>query len=169
MHAATPIRPSSDDPDAFIRPAVQSVESILAAANAPGATIKRVVYVSSVSAVIDSGRPSGPPDTWTDRDWNETDVTAVKEKGPSASPFEKYQASKTLAERKAWVMYREEKEKGTGRWDLVTLCPPWVFGPFLGEVTPEGLNYSVGSWYRAVVLETLPLPPPFNVYVDSLP
>ena len=62
----------------------------------------------------------------------------------------------------------EEKEKGTGRWDLVTLCPPWVFGPFLGEVTPEGLNYSVGSWYRAVVLETLPLPPPFNVYVGSL-
>ncbi|TBU39265.1 NAD(P)-binding protein [Dichomitus squalens] len=163
VHAATPVRPSSDDPEAFIGPAVQSVSDILSAASAPGSTIKRVVYVSSVSAVNDPARSPELPDVLTDKDWNETDVVTVREKGKAASPFAKYQASKTLAGRKAWEVYNEGKAEGTIGWDLVTLCPPWVFGPYLGEATPEGLNYSVGAWYRTVVQETLPLPPPLNV------
>ena len=90
----------------------------------------------------------------------------VKQKGKASSFMEKYQASKTLAERKAWEMYQEGKAKGTIGWDLVTLCPPFVFGPYLGEVTLGELNYSIGMWYRVVVQETLPLPPPFDAYVD---
>ncbi|TBU34316.1 NAD(P)-binding protein [Dichomitus squalens] len=163
VHTAHPVDATTDDPEEFIGPAVQSVTGILSAASAPGSTIKRVVYVSSVSAVIDSQRIHGLPDVLTDKDWNETDVAAVKEKGTTSSGFEKYQASKTLAERKAWEGYNEEKAKGTNGWDLVTLCPPWVFGPYLGEATPEALNYSMGSWYRTVVQEALPLPAPLNV------
>ena len=165
VHAATPIRPATDDPDEFIRPAVRSVTSILDAANKPGATIKRVVFVSSVSAIMDSGRPA--PNVWTDKDWNETDVKEVKAKGRGASPIAKYQASKALAERAAWDAYTAEKGKeGGAKWDLVSLCPPWVFGHFLGDVKQEELNFSVGSWYRTAVLEEPPLPHFANVCVE---
>lgn len=169
VHAAAPIHPAIDHPDELIRPAVRSVTSILDAANKPWATVKRVIFVSSVSAITDMGRPA--PGVWTDKDWNESAVVEVLEKGPAASLRATYPASKVLAERVAWDAYnaaKAEAEGGAG-WDLVSLCPPWVFGYFLGAVEREELNFSVGTWYRTAVLEA---PPPFpglgNVYVEAL-
>ncbi len=77
----------------------------------------------------------------------------VREQGAAAPGGAKYTASKTLAERAAWDFV--EKEKAAIGWDLVTLCPPFIFGPFLHEVAkPELLNTSAQLWYFMVVKGT---------------
>ncbi|KAK7687132.1 hypothetical protein QCA50_009635 [Cerrena zonata] len=59
-------------------------------------------------------------------------------------------ASKTLAERAAWTWY--EKNKSSISWDLVTLNPPYVFGPIIHECKGvESLNTSAGLWYAMVL------------------
>ena len=63
-------------------------------------------------------------------------------------------------------MYEEGKAKGTIGWDVVTLIPPLVFGHYLGEVTPEKMNFSVGVWYRHVLQELPPVFPALDAYVD---
>ena len=145
---------------------MQSIIGILTAASAPGSTVQRVVHISSAAAVMDSARLSNLPDAWTDKDWNVSAVAAVQQKGKDSSIIEKYNASKTLAERKAWELYEEGKAKGTIGWDLVTLIPPLVFGHYLGEVTPEKMNFSVGVWYRHVLQELPPVFPALDAYVD---
>lgn len=95
----------------------------------------------------------GFPCVLTESDWNEPEVREVKEKGRAASHATKYRASKTLAEKAAWDFYREGKTKGSILWDLVTLCPPWVFGPVLGAKSPADFNFSMKTWYELVVKE----------------
>jgi len=63
----------------------------------------------------------------------------------------KYQASKTLAEKAAWDLWREHKNSLA--WDLVVLNPPYVFGPVLHDVKAvKSLNTSMLLWYNTVVL-----------------
>ncbi|RDX50525.1 NAD dependent epimerase/dehydratase [Lentinus brumalis] len=150
-HLASPVRVTATDPEELIRPALGGTTSVLRSASAPGSSVKRIVYVSSLAAVVDSRRPK--PIVYTEADWNETEPAEVKEKGSEASPAAMYRTSKTLAEQAAWDMYREGREKGTIGWDLVTLCPPWTFGPTLGATTPEDLNVSIGTWYANCIKE----------------
>ncbi|KAI0718808.1 NAD dependent epimerase/dehydratase [Cerioporus squamosus] len=150
-HLASPVRVTAKDPDELIRPALDGTTSVLRSASAPGSSVKRIVYVSSLAAVVDPSRPK--PVVFTEADWNETEPAEVKEKGVEANPAAMYRTSKTLAEKAAWDMYREGQEKGTIGWDLVTLCPPWTFGPALGATTPEDLSVSVGTWYSVCIKE----------------
>ena len=131
----------------MIKPAVEGTLSVLKAATTHGPAVKRIIVLSSTAAVINLA-PEGS--TLDETSWNEFMVADVKEKGKDASPLFKYCASKTLAERAAWEWWGERKE-GLG-WDLVVLNPPWVFGPFLHEVSgPEHLNESVATWYNGIV------------------
>ena len=145
MHVA------AEDPEEQIRPALAGTTSILHSASAPGSTVKRVILVSSLAAVLDADAPT--PVQFTETDWNDRAVTQVRENGAAAPQQAKYYASKTLAERAAWDIYREGTAKGTIGWDLVTLCPPWVFGPALGMRSPDELTTSVKKWYELAVKE----------------
>ena len=60
------------------------------------ATIKRIVVLSSTVA-ISTTKNSGK--VYTEEDWNDVAVDAVKEHGRAATGAEKYSASKTLAEK----------------------------------------------------------------------
>ena len=129
---------------------------IIQSASAPGSTVKRIVVVSSLATVVDTARPV--PVVFTEADWNETDPAQVREKGVDAPQASKYRTSKTLAERAAWNLFAEGKTKGDIGWDLVVLCPPWVFGPQLGASSPTELSTSSGKWFELVVKEEGEIP-----------
>jgi len=80
---------------------------------------------------------------------NEGDVAEVQEKGKDADAMVKYSASKRLAEKAAWEF--EKTHAHEIKWDLVTLCPPYVYGPTIHEVADaDALNTSIKDYYQAV-------------------
>ena len=106
-----------------IIPAVQGTTSILNSALKHGNTVKRVVLTSSLVAVFEWVTE---PHVFTESNWNNAAVEAVKAKGSAADPFTVYMASKTLAEKAAWEFV--DVNKSNISWDLVVLNPPWIFG-----------------------------------------
>jgi hypothetical protein len=60
-----------------------------------------VVITSSLTAVATYADPEALNHTFTDKDWNETSVKAVEEKGVEAGFVDVYSASKVLAEKGA--------------------------------------------------------------------
>lgn len=144
-HTASPFHFQAEDPQDLIDPAVKGTIGVLKSIekNAPG--VQRVVTTSSVAAVLDASKPTGT--IYTENDWNVSSVKAVEEKGKDAASFDKYRASKTLAEKAAWA--EVESQKPT--WDLVTINPPMVFGPILQQVDdPSSLNTSVAMLYKII-------------------
>jgi nucleoside-diphosphate-sugar epimerase len=77
-----------------------------------------VVLTSSAAAI----RESNVSRVFTESDWNDAAVEAVKIKGSTAG----YLASKTLAEKAAWEFVAAHKSEIS--WDLVALNPPYIFG-----------------------------------------
>ncbi|GJE86762.1 NAD dependent epimerase/dehydratase family protein [Phanerochaete sordida] len=146
-HTASPFHFKASHPSEMVDPAVAGTLSVLKSALRHGAAVRRVVVTSSVAAVL-------TPDPehvrhFSEADWNEHSVREI-EKGSAASPGDMYLASKTLAERAAWQFVAENK--GAVGFDLVTICPPYVYGPFLHEVkNPESLNTSALEFFNSVV------------------
>lgn len=101
-----------------------------------------MVVLSSFASVIDLSKDTRPSYTYTAKDWN-----PVTQEQAARDGFSGYFASKTFAERAAWEMWNEAKAKGETTWDLVTLCPPMIYGPPYHEVNKdlgvEGLNTSL--------------------------
>ncbi|KAI0076359.1 NAD-P-binding protein [Panus rudis PR-1116 ss-1] len=146
-HTASPFHYNFEDPNDYIHPAVNGTTSILESALKHGKNVKRVVVTSSVAAVFTVGLPEER--TFSEKDWNERSIKEVEEKGKQANAGDKYCASKTLAEKAAWAFV--ERNKGAIQWDLVTINPPYVFGPVIHEVPePSALNTSVDMVYRNV-------------------
>lgn len=123
VHLASPLsfKPRDNEKDVVL-PAIQGVKSVLrAAAREP--SVKRIVITSSFAAVIDIDRKEATKFTYTGKDWNPQ--TYEESIDPKTSPVLAYRGSKKFAELEAWNFI--EKEKPT--FDIVTLCPPMVFGP----------------------------------------
>jgi len=81
--------------------------------------------------------------------WNAEAITDVNEHGRSAAQPNKYRASKTLAEKAAWDFM--EKHKNIVAWDLVALCPSYVYGPTLHELpAPDKLNETMHVFSEVV-------------------
>ena len=59
--------------------------------------LQRIVITSSCSSVMST--PISKPTVFSERDWNESSIKAVRELGDKAPPMEVYRASKTLAEK----------------------------------------------------------------------
>ena len=112
-HVASPVNFKPRNPVAdIIEPAVRGTLNVLeAAVRAGGAS--RVVLTSSIAAVAGFEAPDGAH--FTEQDWNET----------STARRSAYPRSKVLAERAAWDFV-----EGTDL-DLVTILPPYIFGPAL--------------------------------------
>ncbi|KAF3790263.1 Dihydroflavonol-4-reductase [Nymphaea thermarum] len=123
FHVAHPTNFNEPDPEAsrqkqVIKPAVEGAVSILEGC-LKSKTVRRVVFTSSASAVVFSGRPDlqvMDESVWSDVDYcRKLDV-------PGASYF----ISKTLAE-KAALDFSEAHPP----LEVVTLLPSSVLGPFL--------------------------------------
>jgi dihydroflavonol-4-reductase len=110
LHVASPLSGDEDDPESFVRPAVEGTRRVLESAVQAG--VRRVVMTSSCAAATPpSAQRTGTVDetTWTDPD----------EPGLAA-----YRRSKVLSERAAWDFAAEHPEL-----ELTTVLPASVFGP----------------------------------------
>jgi len=118
----------------LLDPAINGTLSVLESA-AKSSSVKRIVLTSSAVAVIDLTNPN-PSHEYTENDWNPfTYEGAIATKSPHVAYF----ASKKLAEKAAWDFIEKQKPS----FDLVTLCPPYIFGPFVHHVDkPDDLNES---------------------------
>lgn len=128
-HTASPFTMDINDPQKdLIDPAVKGTQNVLETANAT-ATVKRVVVTSSCAAIYTDAIDieKAPNGKLTEEVWNTT----------SSLDYQPYSYSKTMAEKKAWEMNKEQSQ-----WDLVTINPSFVMGPMLnaGATTSESFN-----------------------------
>ncbi|KZZ95543.1 NAD(P)-binding domain protein [Moelleriella libera RCEF 2490] len=133
LHLAAPFDYNAEDfeKDLMI-PAVQGSTAILEAASQMRG-VQRVVHTNSFACIYDAAAGSCPEKTYTSKDWSpltyEDGVNAPN--APTA-----YRASKTAAERAAWQFMERVKPP----FDLVSLCPTMVFGPFLPMSKPDAIS-----------------------------
>ena len=123
LHTASPllVRGVKDPVRELVEPATGGTRNVLMAANRTPA-VKRVVLTSSVAAIYGdaSDLASTEEGCFSEEHWN----------GTSSERHQPYAYSKTLAERLAWKMAKEQD-----RWDLVAVNPGLVFGPALSPHT----------------------------------
>jgi dihydroflavonol-4-reductase len=118
FHMASPFVRNVDDPmHDLVKPALEGTRNVLNSASEQS-TVNRVVLTSSVAAIYSDGidvehRPDG---IITEEQWNDS----------SSTKREPYSYSKTLAEREAWHIAKQQQ-----RWRLVTVNPALVIGPAL--------------------------------------
>lgn len=151
IHTASPFRYNVTDVEKeLIRPAINGAKMMLEAAYA-AKSVQRLVLTSSFASVIDAGASHGPDFTYTAKDWN----PLTYEEAVKGTPVVAYRGSKKFAELAAWEFVKEKKPQ----FDLVTLCPPMVFGPVVHPVSrPEELNESNGElWKVAAGNDPLPV------------
>ena len=125
-----------------------------------------MTIMSSFASVVDLSKNPRAGYAYTSDDWDPVTNEEAKKDGVMG-----YHASKTFAERVAWEMWREAKVKGEIEWDLVTFCPPMVYGPPIQKVDVAkgvaGLNTSINRLITCVQGKYPNFSP--NVGVPGLP
>ncbi|KAI0368229.1 D-lactaldehyde dehydrogenase [Pilatotrama ljubarskyi] len=159
VHTASPVtstRSDLDEPDTYVRPAVDGTLVLLKSTLHRGENVKRVVITSSVSAIASGFFLDTPTGTYTEETWNDPAVKALEDKGKNAPNVIKYDASKTLAERAAWTFMQDHKTKV--KFDLSVINPVWVLGPVADDTlaSPSALPLSALWMYKQI----FEVPPP---------
>ncbi|CUA77037.1 Putative uncharacterized oxidoreductase YDR541C [Saccharomyces cerevisiae S288c] [Rhizoctonia solani] len=141
IHTASPAVADIDDPQDLIQPALGGTLELINGINICGSEVKRLVLTSSGSAITDPTKPAGT--IYADDDWNTWSIKQVEEKGRDAG-WDKYRASKVLAEQAAW-----EEAKKQNRWDMVAIHPLITLGPIIHDVSEASkLNTSIARLYN---------------------
>ncbi len=127
-HTASPFTSDVKDPQKeLIEPAVQGTQNVLETAGEVP-SVKRVVVTSSCAAIYTDAIDcqSAPGGVLTEEIWNTT----------ASLTYQPYSYSKTLAEKKAWDIHKNQSQ-----WDLVTINPCFVLGPALNpHSNSESMN-----------------------------
>ena len=150
FHVASPIPMKSNDPEFFIKPAVEGTTNVLKACSEAG-TVKRVVFTSSIVAVVGlSGDLEKPQDhVYTEVEW------ANEETGSG------YEKSKVKAEKTAWDLVK--KLDADKQFELVTVCPGMILGPILSPSHKDG---TVSVFTNILSNKTFRLPDLYFMVVD---
>lgn len=168
FHLASPFGYSVDNYERdMMQPAVRGTEAVFKAA-ASIRSVERIIHTNSFACIYDASLGPRAGYTYTSKDWcpltYNDGVTA-----PNAAVA--YRASKAVAEKTAWE-FIQASDFGGG-FDLVSLCPAMVFGPFLDTPfslpqSPEGLNTSNKLvWDVVSAGESVAMPPTKGpVWVD---
>ena len=121
MHTASPffITKIKNPEEELLRPAKEGTRNVLEAVKRTP-TVKRVVLTSSVVAIYGDNVdiklvPSG---IFTEKEWNVT----------SSTKHQPYAYSKTIAEKEAWAIAKEQDQ-----WDLLIINPGWILGPSVSK------------------------------------
>lgn len=148
LHLASPFTFSfsSDFETNMMRPAVLGTTAVLEAATKLP-SVKRVVQTNSFAGVYDASKGPDPSKIYTAADWSP--LTYEDGVAAPAAPMA-YRASKAAAEKAAWAFVKARPDL---HFDLVSLCPGMVFGPFLPgalPASPEALNTSNAAVWSVV-------------------
>ncbi|KAL2210959.1 NAD(P)-binding protein [Sarocladium strictum] len=146
LHLAAPFSYTATDFEAELMvPATEGTRAVLAAMDALG-SVRRVVHTSSFASILDANAKPVTSKIYTAEDWSPlTYEDGVKAK----TVAEAYRASKVAAEKVAWDYVKSHQPS----FDLVSLCPAMVFGPFLNHSVPKsigGLNTSNSLVWGAI-------------------
>lgn len=146
LHLAAPFSYMATDFEAELMiPATEGTRAVLAAMEALE-SVRRVVHTSSFASILDANAEPVAGKVYTAEDWSPlTYDNGVKSK----SVAEAYRASKVAAEKIAWDYMKSHQPS----FDLVSLCPAMIFGPFLKHSIPKtigGINTSNSLIWRAI-------------------
>ena len=126
-HVASPYFTTSKSPlEDLINPAVNGTRNVLTSA-LKSTQLKRLTVLSSFASVVDLSLNPRAGYTYTEKDWDPVTLEQGSKDG-----YWGYHASKTFAERTAWEMFQQATPKPS--WDLVTFCPPMIYGPPIHEI-----------------------------------
>jgi len=123
IHTASPffITGIKNPEKELIRPAREGTRNVLESAKR-NPTTKRIVLTSSAAAIygdnVDIEFSAGG--IFTEKEWNVT----------SSAEHQPYSYSKTVAEKEAWAIAKEQDQ-----WDLLTINPGWILGPSVSKRT----------------------------------
>ena len=123
IHTASPffVTGIKNPENELIRPAKEGTKNVLESAKR-NSTVKRIVLTSSVAAIhgdnADIELVKGGK--FTEKEWNVT----------SSAEHQPYAYSKTIAEKEAWAIAKEQDQ-----WDLLTINPGWILGPSVSKRT----------------------------------
>lgn len=142
IHTGSPVDgdPNQHPDDSFIAPAVEGATNVLEALLAQKAHVDRVVLTSSTAAIAASGADANA--TFTPDDWNTPALNLYQADPTGEGKGFAYPASKVLAERAAWDFIETKRTP----FDLTTICPTFIFGPLIQQLSgpsPEKLNFSL--------------------------
>ena len=127
QHTASPFHYGwTDARTELLEPALEGTRSILRAVKKHAPSVRRFVVTSSFAAIISADGLKDPSKTWSEADWN----PVTYEDGLRGDKVTGYRASKTVAEHAAWDFVASERPN----FNLATICPPVVFGPFAHHV-----------------------------------
>jgi nucleoside-diphosphate-sugar epimerase len=150
IHTASPFRYNVTDVEKeLVRPAINGAKMMLEACNA-AKSVERLVLTSSFASVLDVTKNPGPTFKYTAKDWN----PITYEEAIHGTPLTAYRGSKKFAELAAWDFVKDKQR----HFDLVTFCPPMVFGPVVHPVASiKELNESNYQLWKVAAGED-PLP-----------
>lgn len=140
LHTSSPfVFKINDITNDLLTPAINGTTEILKSAKKYGSGVKRVIVTSSFASIVDLNQGNRPGYAYSEKDWNPITYEQAQK-----DPVAGYYGSKKLAEKAAWDFVENEKPS----FDLVTLCPPMVYGPALQEVkNMDNLNTSNAAFY----------------------
>ncbi|KAG8741868.1 methylglyoxal reductase (NADPH-dependent) gre2 [Ceratobasidium sp. 414] len=145
LHTSSPfVFDVNDVTNDLLLPAINGTTEILKSVKAHGPSVKRVVVTSS--AIV---RGTHTP--------KRTGIRQITFEAAQKDTVAGYYGSKKLAEKAAWDFIDNEKPN----FELVTLCPPMVYGPVIQEVTAmDKLNTSSAAFYNIFAGKTKELTSP---------
>jgi len=136
LHTASPFKFGFTDnyDEGYRQPAVQGTLNALKAIQKYGENVITVVVTSSFASIMNADKFADPTFVHNENTWNPVTWDKVKDEMTA------YCASKKLAEEAAWNFVKENQVK----FNLVTICPPYVFGPqlFDEDAATDTLNTS---------------------------
>lgn len=133
----------------LLDPAINGAVTILEAVARYGSSVRRVITTASFASNLDMLAGKRPNYTYTELDWN----PMTYDEATTAQPAAAYCASKALAEKSQWEWMKANKPA----FDLVALCPAWIFGPHVAPLRGLGrLNQSSAALWRMVDREEMP-------------
>ncbi|KAF1734350.1 NADPH-dependent methylglyoxal reductase GRE2 [Beauveria bassiana] len=140
LHLASPFHYRATDFERELMvPAVRGATALLEACAAMR-SVKRVVHTNSFACIYDAAAGLQPAKTYTARDWSPLTYADGVDAADAATA---YRACKTAAERAAWRFVAAANDKKSRAaavgFDLVSLCPAMVFGPFLPKAKPRSI------------------------------
>ncbi|CAJ0547722.1 Ff.00g044760.m01.CDS01 [Fusarium sp. VM40] len=159
-HLAAGVSLSFTDPDPVLEVAIRGTEGVLESAlNEP--SVKTVVLMSSIAAITAINQEM--PYRFTEADWNDAALAAVKKLGKESSGGLIYTASKVAGERAFWKFRDERKPSFT----MTALNPTFVMGPQPGLESISKIGSTTGFIWQVFSGQEIPKPfTPDPSYVD---
>ncbi|KAJ7501119.1 NAD-P-binding protein [Mycena galericulata] len=163
VHVASPNIPQVTDNEADVLiPAIRGTRNLLDATKTEP-RIRRVVFTSTLAAVVDTSQIETGK-VYTEKDWNPGTYDEAK---VSSKPRFVYGVSKALAERVFWDYIKDEQPA----WAGTSILPCGVFDPPIQPLSSlAALNRSVGFLWdiaRGVYKAGLDLPAKHASYVSA--